>query len=192
MTRLAYNIVRVVIMAAVALVLFAGATSAHDSPGIEQWIGDWEEKVLDNGGLDQGLLNELRDFTAKHICHFQECAQAAPPASTGSSTSSSSTSSSGMGDQGADVERWRGLVSQYGGWNVDTMLCLMKHESGGNPSAKNPRSSATGLFQILASLWGPEYPGDLYDPAHNTYVAHKVWGLQGYWAWSPYKRGNCR
>lgn len=94
------------------------------------------------------------------------------------------------------VERWRPLVeTQFPASEVDTALCLIRHESGGDPTADNPRSSARGLFQILGSLWAPQYGvsnSALYDPVTNTRIAHDVWQKQGWWAWSPYKRGLCR
>jgi hypothetical protein len=93
------------------------------------------------------------------------------------------------------VERWRPLVeTQFPGSEVDTALCLIRHESGGDPSADNPRSSARGLFQVLGSLWAPHYGvsrAALYDPLTNTLIAHGIWEKHGWGAWSPYKRGLC-
>lgn len=97
---------------------------------------------------------------------------------------------------GSDVERWRCLVEQYfDSSQVETMMCLMLHESGGNPNARNPRSTARGLFQILGSLWAPHFgvaQDDLYDPVLNVRLAREIYDRQGYDAWSPYKRGLCR
>lgn len=97
---------------------------------------------------------------------------------------------------GSDVERWRPLVADhFDAGQVDTMMCIMAHESGGNPNAKNPRSSARGLFQILASLWAPHFGvsyDDLYDPGVNVRLARAIYDQQGYRAWSPYGRGLCR
>lgn len=94
------------------------------------------------------------------------------------------------------VERWRPLVAaQFPESEVDTALCLIRHESGGNPSADNPRSSARGLFQVLGSIWAPHYgvsSAALYDPVINTRIAHRIWEKQGWRAWSPFERGLCR
>lgn len=67
---------------------------------------------------------------------------------------------------------------------------VMACESGGNPLAKNPRSSASGLFQHLARLW-PErsvkagWPGaDIFDPEANIAVAAWLYyygGGPGHW-----------
>lgn len=84
------------------------------------------------------------------------------------------------------VEQWRTMVNYYWGKHgqahVDRMLRIMDCESGGNPKAKNPRSSATGLFQILA-FWQKAWPGDYTDPWTNAAVAYQIWLTQGYAAW---------
>ncbi len=79
---------------------------------------------------------------------------------------------------GADVERWRPLVTTFFlpddvPWAMRVLTC----ESRGDPDAKNPRSTASGLFQHLASYW-PErsvnagWPGsDVFDPVANVAVA---------------------
>lgn len=94
------------------------------------------------------------------------------------------------------VERWRPLVSIYfPDEEVDTAMCIIDHESKGNPDADNPTSSARGLFQVLGSLWAPHYGvarTDLYDPVVNTRIARDIWDNYGWWAWSPYQRGACR
>ena len=97
---------------------------------------------------------------------------------------------------GTNTEQWRPLVATH--WPaplVDTAMCLMQYESGGNPDAKNPESSARGLFQIMASVWAPTFGvsyDDLYDPELNVRLAHRIYETQGWTAWSPYNRGLCR
>ena len=80
--------------------------------------------------------------------------------------------------EGSGVERWRPLVEVYFqpgdvGWALRIIRC----ESGGNPQAKNPRSTASGLFQHLASLW-PDRAAkagfaaqSVFDPEANVAVA---------------------
>lgn len=98
----------------------------------------------------------------------------------------------GMGD---DVGQWASLVAAYfESGDVDRILCLIGFESGGNPDAKNPSSGARGLLQIMP-FWASEYglaPDDLYDPDTNLRIGRKIRDSQGWTAWSPYKRGECR
>lgn len=53
-------------------------------------------------------------------------------------------------------------------WASNSSLCqLVRHESSWNPGAKNPSSSAFGLFQFLKSTWKrflPEVPYGNTDP----------------------------
>lgn len=97
---------------------------------------------------------------------------------------------------GTDVERWRSLVASYfRAEDVERALCLMSYESGGNPNAKNPTSSARGLMQILGSLWAPHFGvtlEELYDPHINLAIAAQIRDSQGWTAWAPYNRGLCR
>lgn len=97
------------------------------------------------------------------------------------------------------VEQWRPLVAGHfgdlGPAAVETALCLIFFESKGNPTADNPTSSATGLFQVLARTWGPRYGvsvADLETPEVNTFIARKLYDDGGWNHWSPYLRGECR
>lgn len=103
---------------------------------------------------------------------------------------------------GADVEQWRGLVAAYfPASEVDRALCVMAGESGGNPFAKNPSSTAAGLFQFLKSTWDDMVPGSIsqgsyssgavYDPVYNIAAAAWLQGAIGWSQWSWYNRGNC-
>lgn len=86
------------------------------------------------------------------------------------------------------VDRWHLLVDAYFPEDeVDTALCIIRYESGGDPEADNPRSTAAGLFQILGSLWAPRFgvsEGDLYDPATNVRLARHIWDESGWGAWT--------
>lgn len=96
---------------------------------------------------------------------------------------------------GTGAETWRPLVSEY--WPADTIdraICVIEWESGGNPDAKNPDSSARGLFQIMASVWAPTFGvsyDDLYDPDLNTRLAYRIYQIQGWGAWQAVNRGKC-
>ena len=82
-----------------------------------------------------------------------------------------------------EVERWRPVVDMYFPQDrVEWALRIMECESRGDPNAKNPNSSASGLFQHLARLWPPraEAAGfgdaDVFDPFANIAVA--AWLLE--------------
>lgn len=101
-----------------------------------------------------------------------------------------------------DVLRWRPLVETYfPPSEVNRALCIMGYESGGNPDAKNPTSTAAGLFQFLRSTWdnvpsavtGGSYDsGRPYDAEANVRSAAWLQDRYGWTQWSPYSRGLCR
>lgn len=51
------------------------------------------------------------------------------------------------------------------GQDADTLLRIAQLESGLNPAARNPRSSAAGLFQFIDDTWARFGGGDKLDPA---------------------------
>jgi hypothetical protein len=52
------------------------------------------------------------------------------------------------------AEKWRDLVARYFPPNVvDEAVSVMQCESEGDPTARNRRSGATGLFQFLRGTW---------------------------------------
>ena len=79
------------------------------------------------------------------------------------------------------------------------MLCIMDGESGGNIYAKNPRSSAAGLFQFLRSTWddmvaphtgSPSYDeGGPYDPTWSVINAAWLYYAEGRTQWNAAR--NC-
>jgi len=81
------------------------------------------------------------------------------------------------------VERWRPAVARYFPEDrVEWALRIIACESGGDPEARNPHSSATGLFQHLGRYWprraaAAGWAGaDITDPFANTAVA--AWLLE--------------
>lgn len=71
------------------------------------------------------------------------------------------------------------------------MHAIAKCESGYNPNAKNPRSSASGLFQHLARYWPARaeavgMPGaSVFDPVANARAAALMMSEQGSQPWYP-------
>jgi len=89
-----------------------------------------------------------------------------------------------------DVERWRPIVSTYfPADRVNWALRILECESHGDPNAKNPNSTASGLFQHLASLWDDRAAAagwegaDVFDPFANVAVAAWLFetGGPGHW-----------
>lgn len=85
------------------------------------------------------------------------------------------------------VEQWRTLVDDHFlPEDVETALGIIACESAGDPTAKNTRSSATGLWQHLAKYWKKRsrragIPGaSIFDPEASTIVA----------AWLVYRTGQ--
>jgi len=81
------------------------------------------------------------------------------------------------------VEQWRPMaataVFHFGGdaGDVHRFLRIMQCESGGDPDAKNPNTSASGLMQHLTRFWDDRSeragrPGaDVFDPEANIWVS---------------------
>ncbi|MBK5266197.1 MAG: transglycosylase SLT domain-containing protein [Acidimicrobiia bacterium] len=76
------------------------------------------------------------------------------------------------------IDDWRPLVEAFfAPGDVSRAMSVIGCESGGDPNAKNRYSTASGLFQHLASYWGDRavlagYSGsDVFDPLANVAVA---------------------
>ncbi len=152
------------LLAGALLVMPALPASAHTRAAYDAWVDEWTEACE---GMTRQCLTELWDF-------LDDNPKRPAAVKTGG------------------VEQWRSLVASYfRPGDIETALCLMALESGGNPSAQNPRSSAAGLFQILDSWWD-KYGGSRYDPEDNVRLAAIIRDVQGWGAWSPYGRGSCR
>lgn len=96
-------------------------------------------------------------------------------------------------DAVSGVTDWRPLVGHFfEPGDVGRALRVIRCESGGNASAKNPLSTASGLFQHLGSLWGERSAAagwsgsDVFDPVANVAVAAWLVYDNGGWShWSP-------
>lgn len=81
---------------------------------------------------------------------------------------------------GPGAEGWRALVERYfPAGEVDRAIRIIACESNGDPSARNPSSGASGLFQHMPGSWakravGAGFPGaSIFDPEAN--VAAAAW-----------------
>lgn len=148
---------RVIGWATVLIMLIPMPGMAHTRAEIDEVAAQLEK------GVTVELLNEWAILMERHHWYLN------PPAVT----VSSSGTYRGMG---GNVEQWRGLVATYfPADDVDLALRVMQCESGGNPNAKNPSSSASGLFQMLRGWWDGEWQFDPFDPEQNVRHASYLW-----------------
>ena len=150
---------------------------SHNGVEQEGWYAEWEERVMELGGLSIPLLAEYQEFANKHAQMITLTVSRVVSSSHETDTWIRTTG----------VEQWRGLVSAYFlTENVDRALRVMACESGGNPSAKNPRSTASGLYQFLKGWWSGAWGGtgvfDPFDPEANIRAA--AWLSKGGADWS--------
>ena len=125
----------------------------------------------------------------------------APPSTTSTTSPSNTTTTTTSGGGGPwvhppAVEQWRSLVEQYfPSSRVEEALRIIDCESNGDPSAYNPYSGASGLFQFIPSTWattaGPAgFPGaSPFDPEANTGSAAYLGNLYedlGLYFWTPW------
>jgi hypothetical protein len=126
--------------------------------------------------LTVGLLAELVDMRQRHPWYWDD-PDLAPEVGRAGST---------FRGMGSDVEQWRPLVEAFfPADQVEKGLCVIRLESGGNRDARNPSSSARGLWQVLGS-WASKFgyePDDLYDPIINTEIAAALYADGGWSHW---------
>lgn len=153
-----------------------------------EWTERYEQAWIHHTDFS-GLDAEHADMLSRHPSWNGRMLD--PPAAP-SPAPASPTRVSGRGMGSGNVEQWRGLVAAYfPAGEVDMALRVMACESGGNPNAANPRSTARGLMQVMWSVWGPEYgvsEQELYDPETNIRIAAKVYAIQGWNAWMCWRR----
>jgi hypothetical protein len=93
--------------------------------------------------------------------------QATPGAATGGSAGggASTATMATTGSKAAYQQYAQSILGEYG-WGADQMPALIElvtRESGWNPNAQNPTSTAYGIFQFLDSTWG-DYGEKTSDP----------------------------
>jgi len=179
---------------AALMLLTPTAAAAHTRAELDDWVAAWTASMDESIG--GGLLAELDDMQQLHPYYWQT-----PEDRRYAHTHAGARSSARTGAGGAQVERWRPLVVIYfDATDVTTAMCLIAAESGGNPNAKNPRSSAAGLFQFLRSTWnsvpvsvsgGSYESGRVYEPEPNIAAAAWLERRSGWTQWTPYNRGLC-
>jgi hypothetical protein len=96
---------------------------------------------------------------------------------------------------GGHPQSWAALAAYYFPANdLPTVVCLIEHESNGDPGARNGSSGAAGLMQVMPS-WAPVYGysyDDLFRPEVSLWVGRQIKDEHGWSSWSPYRRGECQ
>jgi uncharacterized protein YraI len=99
--------------------------------------------------------------------------------------SSSPPASDGGPSAGTDIVSIIHAAAAAYGQSGDAMLAVAQCESLLNPSAYNPSSGASGLFQFLPGTWAstPWAGQDIFDPVANAQAAAWMWsvGRRGEW-----------
>jgi hypothetical protein len=127
---------------------------------------------------------QARREAAARAAAKERQSSAAPRAST-----SSPSSSYGAGAAPGPCAGWQDTIAAYFPADQVAKACrVMMCESGGNPHAENPGSSASGLFQFLDSTWesttGTPAPASAYGGATQVSAAAKLWSSSGWGPWS--------
>lgn len=90
------------------------------------------------------------------------------------------TTGAGVAGSGPVLDQVRGVAARYGwgeGPEWDALSTLVSHESGWNPAAQNPSSTAYGLFQFLDSTWAGTGTAKTSNPALQAEAGMKY--IQG-------------
>ena len=140
---------------------------AHTRAELDEWVAAWVVEADDS--FNPTMVTEFEDMATRHAYYFDP-----QPVQTRQRVRWTGP---------VNVEQWRPLVAKYFAPDlVDHAMCILAHESKGNPNAKNTRSTAAGLFQFLRSTWdrvpvsisGGSYDsGAVYQPEPN--IAAAAW-----------------
>ena len=68
------------------------------------------------------------------------------------------------------------LIVSYS-WIDSQALWIASRESGCDPNAKNPYSSASGIFQLVSGWWAGKF--NPFDPVANIAAAYSIWVNEG-------------
>ena len=158
------------------------AAYGHDVESLDAWVTEWIDTALDVGVTIEAFHTYM-DMAARHPQFFGRPV----PVRT---RRTDATRPPTAGTASAEVEQWRTLVAAYfPADQVDRALRIMACESRGNPLAKNPGSSASGLFQHLARYWPTRSAkagwagASIWSAEANVAVAAWLWRTGGWGHW---------
>lgn len=76
---------------------------------------------------------------------------------------------------------------------IMTMIRIARAESNFKERAKNPRSTASGVFQIIAGTWySNDCVGDKWIAEDNIRCAYKIQAKRGFQPWEVCKKGTAK
>ena len=68
---------------------------------------------------------------------------------------------------------------------IKTMIRIARSESNFRAEAKNPNSTASGIFQIIYGTWnGNKCEGSAFDAEDNINCAFKIYARRGFQPWA--------
>jgi hypothetical protein len=140
---------------------------------------DYQDQAKAYHEMIQGMLNDLDEFIRKGstIPRIGGNSEAVRSPGAGKLTSSSEqqtrSNASGKNVQG-DLVSWLNDAMDITGapdaW-INDLMGLISRESSGDPHAKNPHSTASGLLQLIDSTWDENrdksLPNNVFDPVAN-------------------------
>lgn len=74
-------------------------------------------------------------------------------------------------------------LAELAGKDFELLSKIIWCESGWKPLAKNPNSTASGLFQFIASTWNSWGEGNVFDSYDNIRAGVKLYQAQGTRPW---------
>ena len=158
--------------------LLVAVTLLHPVDALDEWVEEWTAAAADSFTLE--TLAAYTDMATRHPRFFGRHVHGSPGRQTPSRR---------LNVGGPAVERWRPLVAAwFRAGDVDRAMQILACESNGNPNAKNPRSSASGLFQHLGKYWPARsaaagFAGaSIFDPTANVAVAAWLRDQRGGWS----------
>ena len=78
-------------------------------------------------------------------------------------------------------------LAELSGEDYNLLNRIIECESGWKSSAKNPYSTASGLFQFISSTWNNWGEGDVFDPYDNIRAGVNLFNAEGTKPWNASK-----
>lgn len=131
------------------------------------------------------ILTTIQDLVTGKNPGTAPAVNAVVPATSGASGGTSGSAGSSV----ASYQAYAFSLFPQFGWGTDQkqpLISLWNQESGWNPTAQNPTSTAYGIAQFLDSTWGP-YGQKTSDPATQItygleYIRNSYGSPAGAWA----------